>query len=170
MTDATLRSIIGGVSKELHMRAKIIASIIWAFVIYCGVKCGIEMPDIDIVRNQLVPASDSTKLLCTLAPFLFGLLIPFFMRKCKNDQLIVCKFIDRILGIGISEEITHLIHFNILAPLFFIVIGFIGLIKVGIIGLTGFRLLILFIPLCFGIGLSISFMVIGVFFSRGESA
>jgi hypothetical protein len=158
-----------GAGHELHMRAKIVVSIIWAFFIYCAVRCGLEMSDADIVRNQLVPASDSTKFVFTLVPFLFGLLIPFYLRKYENNRLVYGLFIDRIFGKSISEQIEHLIHFNILAPLFFILTGFIGLIKAGIIGLTGFRLLTLFIPLCFGIGLSISFMVIGLFFRRGES-
>jgi hypothetical protein len=158
-----------GAGHELHMRAKIIVSIIWAFFIYGSIRCGLEMSDADIVRNQLVSASDSMKFIFTFVPLLFGLFIPFYLRKYENDRLVFGRFIDGIFGKGISEQITHLIHFNILAPLFFILAGFIGLIKAGIIGLTGYRLLILFIPLCFGIGLSISLMVIGIFFRRGES-
>jgi hypothetical protein len=151
------------------MHPRVIVSIIWAFFIFCSVRCGLEMPDIDIGHNQPESVSDSTTILLLLTPFLFGLFIPFYVRKHESRRLVFGRFIDRMFGKSICVEITHLIHFNILAPLFFIVTGFIGLIKASIIGLTGFRLLISFLPLCFGIGLSISLIIIGLFLRIGES-
>lgn len=148
------------------MKAKIIVGIIWAFFIFCGISGGLQIPDSNELNthNQVVPIE--TKLGFTLIPLSFGLFLPFYMRKHQGKETLIEKLFDRMLGKGFSEEVSKLIHFHILAPLFFLLIGGIGLIKAGIIGLPAFSMFKLLMPLCFGIGMTVSFTIIQLFYNR----
>jgi len=140
------------------MKAKIIVAIIWGYFIFCGISGGIGIPDSGMKYSfQAVPVG--TKLGFTLFPFVFFFIGGFFMCKAQEKPSRVNRSFEKILGSETYEEIKRMIHLQILGPLFFVLIGSIGLIKARIIGLTGFGIYQLLFPLCTGMGLAMSFAV-----------
>ena len=108
---------------------KIIVTLIWGLFIFEGVRGGLTFPE-SFQFNGLTNIPSKTKIIMVCFPFIIGLIAPFAnQRNPMNLSKIIQKPFNVIFGKDSLKQIISIGNFDILAVIFFLLIGVIGVTK-----------------------------------------
>ena len=142
---------------NIESRVKIFVFLIWIFFISSGVSAGLNFPDNDATQAVGPPFSNTMLYIFIGFPFVISFSVGWAIYYLKDIPTgLLGQFMDKILGKGFSDLFKKNLRFHILGPLFFLLIGSIGMVRVLLAEFHGMDFYRVLFPLSFGAGLTLS--------------
>jgi hypothetical protein len=152
-------------------KAKIIARIFWIFGIFVAVTGALNLGGTVDIEHAQDNMPIYVRWFFSLFALVVGLSDGFYINRTINKMTWFDKVLDRLFGMGFSDALTREIHITIVLPIFFILLGGIGLIKAKIIGPSDLLSLTFFsVGLFFGIGFSFASALYWLYWGRKKDA
>ncbi len=131
----------------------VLSLIIWIFFISAGAKAGLDLTTIEDSKEFVAPAPRLLNVALALFSLCMGSILYYKYMNAKNPLSFFGKTANKIFGDGFSEAFKNKLNFHILCPLFFLTIGFVGLLNALISNAPGSVFYEILVPFSFGIGM-----------------